>query len=434
VIPTRQTWFALWAWLALGLAAAFVADGWVLWAVWGSALGLALAVEALLLLREAPPELERTLPATLSLGTWHPVTARLRTPGTRILKVLFHGDLPPHHEGQGVCQPVSVPADGWVELAWRIRATRRGPVTFDRPWIAVTGRGGFLTRRMRVGTAAQVKVYPDFRRVAHYGLLSLQDRTAWLGLHRQRRRGDGLEFHQLREYRPGDSLRQIDWKAVSRRRELVSREYQEERNQQLIVLLDCGRRMRAIDGELSHFDHALNAVLLLSYVGLRYGDAVGLMTFSGEDRWLPPIKGGHAMNTLLNLVYDLQSTTMPTDYVEGARRLAARQRRRALVVVVSNLGDADGGELPQAMQLLARRHLVVHASLRETALDRVLEDPVQDLAGALRISSTHALLEGRAAAHDALRRRGVKALDVAPSELPAALVDRYLAIKRAGVL
>jgi uncharacterized protein (DUF58 family) len=125
---------------------------------------------------------------------------------------------------------------------------------------------------------------------------------------------------------------------------------------------------------------------------------------------------------------------MPTDYVEGARRLAARQRRRALVVVVSNLGDADGGELPQAVQLLTRRHLVVHASLRETALDRVLEDPVQDLAGALRTSSAHALLEGRAAAHDALRRRGVKPLDVTPSELPGALVDRYLAIKRARVL
>lgn len=86
------------------------------------------------------------------------------------------------------------------------------------------------------------------------------------------------------------------------------------------------------------------------------------------------------------------------------------------------------------MQLLTRRHLVVHTSLRETTPDRVLEDPVQDLAGALRISSAHALLEGRAAAHDALRRRGVKALDVTPSELPGALVDRDLAIKRAGRL
>jgi len=434
VTATRELWTALWAWVALGVAASVVPwTRWV-WGAWGAVLAVGLLIEVLVLLREAPPEVHLALPATLSLGTWHPVEAQLRTGGRRDLDIEVHGDLPPHHEGRDLHQHVRVPSDGWLGLHWQVRATRRGPVRFGPTWLRVRGRLGLLRGTHRVGEPQQLKVYPDFRRVAHYALLSLHDRAAWLGLHRQRRRGEGLEFHQLREYRPGDSLRQIDWKAVSRRRELVSREYQEERNQQLVVLLDCGRRMRAIDGDLSHFDHALNAVLLLAYVGLRYGDAVGLMTFSGEDRWLPPLKGGHAMNTLLNQVYDLQSTTQPTDYVEGARRLAARQRRRSLVVVVSNLGDADDGELTQAVTLLQRRHLVVHASLRETALDRVLDQPVQDLAGALRVASTHALLEARQTAHDALRRRGITAVDVAPSALPAALVDRYLAIKRAGVL
>ena len=92
----------------------------------------------------------------------------------------------------------------------------------------------------------------------------------------RRRRGEGLEFHQLREYREGDSQRQIDWKATSRSGQLISREYQDERDQQIMLLIDCGRRMRAQDDELSHFDHVLNAALLLAYVGLRQGDAVGL--------------------------------------------------------------------------------------------------------------------------------------------------------------
>ncbi len=431
--PTVRTWWLLWGWLALAWAVPFVPAALLAWAGWGLGAATLLVLEGLLLGREAPPTAARTLPRSMALGNWHDVQVDLRS-GARPAAVWVRGALPAPHDGLHVSRHLALPAEGFVTWTWRVRPTLRGTTTFPPTWLRVRGRFGLLWRTVRPGETQSVRVYPDFRRVAHFALMSRSDRSSWLGLHQQRRRGEGLEFHQLREYRPGDSLRQIDWKAVSRRRELVSREYQEERNQQIVVLLDCGRRMRAVDDDLSHFDHALNAVLLLAFVGLRTGDAVGLMTFAGEDRWLPPVKGGQALSTLLDRVYDLQTTRRPTDYVDAARRLMARQRRRALVVVVSNLGDADGGELPQAAALLRRRHVVVHASLRETVLDRVRETPVSDLPGALRLASTHALCERRRQAHEALQRRGVHALDVAPSELPAALVDRYLAIKRAGVL
>jgi uncharacterized protein (DUF58 family) len=404
------------------------------WAICGGAIAVAFGVEAIFLYADSRPTMARQLPATMSLGSWHEVQLKFLGNGQRNLTVEVFEDLPDHFESQDMPQMLTVPSEGWVVATWRVKPNRRGPFEFGPAWVRTTGPIGILRRCTRLGTAQETKVYPDFRRVAQYALLSLQDRAAWLGLHKQRRRGEGLEFHQLREYRPGDSLRQIDWKAVSRRRQLISREYQEESSQQLVVLLNCGRRMRAQDGDLSHFDHALNAVLLLAYVGLKYGDSVGLLTFSGQDRWLPPVKGGHAMKTILDQIYDLQTTTAPTDYAEAARRLAARQRRRAMVVIVSNLGDEDHDELPKAVALLRRRHLVVHASLRERVLDQVLEAPVSDLASALRLASTHSLLEARRQAHDAIRTHGVQAIDVLPSELPAALVNQYMAIKRAGIL
>src|SRR5690606_41328078 len=178
-------------------------------------------------------------------------------------------------------------------------------------------------------------------------------------------RGLGLEFHQLREFRDGDTLRQIDWKATARKRTPIAREYQDERDQQIVVLLDCGRRMRSQDDELAHFDHALNACLLRSYVALRQGDAVGLATFAGEqDRYVAPLKGQAHISNLLNAVYTLDSTHRPADYAAAVNALLARQRRRALVVLVTNLRDEDDEELLGAVKRLGKQQRVLIASLR----------------------------------------------------------------------
>ena len=219
------------------------------------------------------------------------------------------------------------------------------------------------------------RVYPDFARLYGGQLLAVDNWLSQLGVRQHQRRGLGLEFHQLREFREGDSLRQIDWKATARQRTPIAREYQDERDQQIIFMLDCGRRMRSQDGELAHFDHALNACLLLSYVALRQGDAVGLSTFaSDQPRYLAPVKGAGQLNVLLNTVYDLNSTQRSADYQAAATQLLARQKRRALVVLVTNLRDEDDEELLTAVKRLSKQHRVLVASLREDVLDTPAPD------------------------------------------------------------
>jgi uncharacterized protein (DUF58 family) len=284
------------------------------------------------------------------------------------------------------------------------------------------------------GEEETVRVLPDFQAVAGYALLAVEDRLGQMGVRLQPRRGEGLEFHQLRDYRRGDALRQIDWKATSRRRKLISRDYQEERNQQVVFVIDCGRRMRARDGELSHFDHVLNAVLLVAYAALRQGDAVGLLTFAGAERWMPPRKGPAALPEVMRHLYDLEATHRPPDVEEAARRLTAVQRRRALVVLVTNLRDEDDPEMAPALALLRPRHLVLLASLRETVLDDTLAEPPEDFRGALLTAAVHHYLAARDAARERLRAHGVLGLDVVPSQLPLALLNRYLEIKRSGAL
>jgi uncharacterized protein (DUF58 family) len=175
-------------------------------------------------------------------------------------------------------------------------------------------------------------------------------------------------------------------------------------------------------------------VLLLAHVALRQGDAVGLMTFAGERRWLAPRKGVGHLNALMNAVYDLQTSLRASDYLEAARELALRVRKRALVVLVSNVRDEENEELFLALDLLAQRHLVLLASMRERALGEALREPIRGLDAALRVAATRGYLQQRRRAHQTLQKAGALALDVAPEQLPVALVNGYLDVKSRGVL
>ena len=259
----------------------------------------------------------------------------------------------------------------------------------------------------------------------------------WTDYHRwvfASRRGEGSEFHQLREFREGDSLRQVDWRATARHGKLISKEYQDERDQNIVLLLDCGRRMRTQDDDLSHFDHALNAMLLLTYVALRQGDAVGVATFSGQQRWVKPVRGAGMLNTILNNVYDLEPGTDAPDYSNAAVELLARQRKRALVVVLTNIRDEDSDDLLPALKLLQGRHTVLLASLREQAIDDVLREDIKDFSQALTLAATYQYLDERGSAISWLINNGINCLDVAPGDLSVQLVNYYLSLKAANAI
>ncbi len=140
----------------------------------------------------------------------------------------------------------------------------------------------------------------------------------------------------------------------------------------MLLLIDCGRRMRADDrtGGIgsSHFDQVLNAVMLLSYVALKQGDAVGALTFGtppGDQHWFAPRKGATTLNALMGELYAVQPSPTHSDYLSAARDLLSRFRKRALVVLITNFRDEDSHEFSQAVSLLRTRHLVLTASLRE---------------------------------------------------------------------
>lgn len=404
------------------------------WAALAALLLLGL-LDALWARRQAVPKLSRQLSGNLPLGRWSEVRLHLQHTYRRPVRLTLFDHLPAGMDFEYLPQEVELRPGESTEVGYRVRPLNRGHFVFPRCELELPSPLRLWRQRRYLEARGETRVYPDFARLYGAELMAVDHWLNQIGVRGGQRRGLGLEFHQLREFRDGDTLRQIDWKATARKRTPIAREYQDERDQQILFLLDCGRRMRSQDGDLSHFDHALNASLLLAYVALRQGDAVGAMTFAGDDRrHLPPGKGSAQLGALLNTVYDLQTSQRPADFPEAVQAVLSRQRRRALVILVTNLRDEDDEELLGAVKRLGRQHRVLVASLREEVLDTLRHEPVARYEQALAYTGTIDYLNARNGLHEKLAAHGVPVLDARPSELGPELISRYLGWKRAGVL
>jgi len=434
MIPSRRLLQLLAAWLVLSVLASLWPRFAPLWKFGAAFLTGFAALDAVLLFLSRRLTVRREVPGRLALGVEIEIPLTLHNPNRRSVAAEFFDGLPETVESTQLPWNGSIPASGHTTVLYTARPLTRGAVTFTECHVRHASPLGLWWRGYRAGSAADSRVYPDYEPVIRYTLLAMSNRESQMGIISKNRVGQSREFHQLREYQDGDVLSQLDWKATARRGQLVSREYREQKDQTLIFMLDCGRRMRTPDGALPQFDHCLNATLLLSYIALKQGDRVGVMGFGGSTRWLAPVKGQHSMAGILNHLYDYECTSAPSDFSEAAERLMARQRRRALVVLLTNLRTEDSSHLLAPLRLLRRRHLVVVASLREKSVVERVHAPVVRFDDALLAAAGQGYLTDRGAFLANLRDHGVLTLDETAALLPAALANAYLDIKRRGAL
>ena len=391
-------------------------------------------VDTVLASRLARLYISRNVNDSISVGVPCEVTLTVITDSNFLLSLQVWDHLPPSFACQAFPIATRVSQARPACIRYNITPENRGEYNFSVTELRVQSPLRMWWRKCTLETPATIKVYPDFSRVTKYMRLSTDLRNSVFGVRRLRRRGIGSEFQELRDYREGDAIRQVDWRATARTRRLISREYQPERNQRVVFLLDCGRRMRAKEiSTLSHFDESLNATLVLSYVALRQGDSVAIGTFGhsvdASSRWMGPVKGPSLTNHVLNALYDLEPSTLMPDYLEAARDLMSRHPKRALVVIVTNLRGEDSQDLLLALRVLRKRHLVLLVSLRESVLDLYADAPIVDLSGALTASGIAEINAEREGLLRHIRAQGVLVLDSKPIALSAELLNMYLALK-----
>lgn len=389
--------------------------------------------------RQSAATMQRSLPAAFAIGVRNAVTLSIALHSARHWQCSLFDHAPPSMVAEGLPLQAALAGSQVTELTYHVTPTLRGEVGFGAADLRLRSQLGLCDLFVRLGEDDGRRVFPDFAQVARYAWLAGDRRLQEIGVKTFQQRGEGTDFKQLTEYRIGDPVRHIDWRATLRQAKPIIREFQDERDQCVMLLVDCGRRMRAHDSDTdagtTHFDQVLNAVMLLSYVALQRGDAVGAMTFGTppeQERAFPPKKGKHALHGLMGEFFGVQPTLSHSDYVLAAQQVLKRLRRRALVIVITNFRDEDASELGHALRLLRSRHLVMVASMRERIVGELMSQPIINTDAAVDIASAQLYEQARRDAFNRLADRDALMVDAEPDQLGIALVNRYHAVKRAG--
>jgi uncharacterized protein (DUF58 family) len=378
----------------------------------------------------------RDVPEVLRVGAPADVAVALHNPLSRPLRVAVRDASPPSLGRRPLRHDLTMRPMSWATLRTTLAPSRRGLATLGPLTVRTAGPLGLAGRQSNLPMEVAVKVYPALP--ARAEVRSRLDRARAIGVGERSAsvRGGGTEFDSLREYHPDDEFRRINWLATARRTKPITNVFREERNQQVLLLLDAGRTMAGTVANASRFEHAMDASFAVAELAGRAGDHVGVVAFAAGVLAMVPPRGGPAQpRRILDSLFALEPELGAADYVGAFSAILARYRRRSLLMLLTDLtSDAVADPLYAALPALLRRHLVVVGSVRDPELERLAASSPKDSADVYaKAAAAGALLErDRAAAR--VTRMGVPVDDRPPGRLAGALADRYLRIKALGRL
>jgi uncharacterized protein (DUF58 family) len=411
----------------------------------GSTTGLvvcnaALLVVALVDWRLAPPPasiaIERDAPGVVSLDERATVRWTVVNPLGRPLRVSFADQLAPSLRASRRRIALRVPPEGRATATAHLRPSRRGRFDIVDVAVRVEGPLGLAARQGMQHRSHVLRVYPSFGSRDDAELRINRARILEVGLRSAQGRGGGTEFDAMREYGPDDEFRRIDWSATARAGKPIVRTYRAERNQTLLLLLDCSRVMAGRVAGTPRLEHAMDAVMMLTAVATRVGDRAGFVAFDRDVRAV--VAPGHSrgqLHRVTEAMYELEPRLVESDYEGAFVTTLARFRKRALLVVFTELAEqAVADTLLPALPLIARDHLVLLASVQDPAVVAMASSSPAEPSEAYAKAAAVAVLEERRRLIGRLRGMGVTVVDELPGRLAPALADAYLRVKATGRL
>jgi uncharacterized protein (DUF58 family) len=370
-----------------------------------------------------------------SLGAVSSIRVSLINNSRKLVHVVAKDELPAALEGVTPIEPINVPPRFEYQTTYDVRAIKRGRHKLGGMALRVGRPGGLMQRDLRLPIEEDIKVYPRFATSDEYRLLARINQQDESVRRPRRTHGRGTDFESLSNYNPGDDLRTVDWKISAKRGSLISKNLQTERGQQISVLIDSGRLMAEKIGPLSRFEYALNAAVMLSYVGQKRGDTVAMATFSDRiESFVPPVRGAAIMRRVLESLSGVEVRQVESDYWQVVGQVMSRLKRRSLVVMMTDVLDSAGSlGLMTNLMRAASRHLVLCVVLIEPRIAEIaVSEPKTPREMYVKAAACHMLLQ-RQLALEKMRSRGILVLESSPEQLTVQLIRRYLEIRRANL-
>jgi uncharacterized protein (DUF58 family) len=311
---------------------------------------------------------------------------------------------------------------------------RRGTGRIEQLWMRWRGPLGLSFKQRADALGKDIPVIPNIQQVKDQAVRLFQRDRSYYGLRAQLHVGDGAEFHALRAFMPGMERRTIDWKQSARHGALLSREFQAEENLHIVFALDTGRLMcEPLEGQ-PRIDRALQAMLLLSYVGLKSGDRIGFFAFDEKVRVASGTVAGPAGFPVLHrLASQIDYSTAETNFTLGLTQLSAELEHRSIVIVFTEFADTTSAELMlENINRLLARHLVFFVAFRDEELETMIAAEPKEPEDVSRAVVADAVMHEREIVIAKLKRMGVRIVDAPLAEISTRLLETYLVVKNRG--
>jgi uncharacterized protein (DUF58 family) len=403
---------------------------------WDGLVLLAWLVDLAQLPRPAQLTIKRTWHSPAALAISSNVDLTLTNSSNRSIHAAMVDTVPLQLRSAPPTVTVLAAARDETTATYSVRPSQRGDATVGDCYLRYQSVLRIAERWARAPLQQSIRIYPNLDEANRHSIYLLRSRQIALEKRHTRVRGIGREFESLREYQRGDEYRDICWTAAARRGKLVTRVYQIERSQTVWIVIDAGRLMRARVGDFSKLDHAVNSALSLAQVALYSGDRVGLIAYGRTIRHqLPAAKGSAHLRQMIEQLAQVHEEGAEADHLLMASRLLADQKRRSLVVWLTDLAEtAMTPEVIEAASMMMPRHLVLFVVIGQPDLGQLASKTPQSASEMYQVAAAQEMVHRRELLLARLRERGALALEVSSGAVSPVLVNAYLQIKERNQL
>lgn len=412
---------------------------WLRWVAFGyDALLIILAiVDAQISKLPASISVTREFSNRFAVGAETEVRIQIQNASNRAVDIIVKDEFPPQMTLHGLREgQIKVDAQSSATLIYGLTPPKRGRFEFGHTAVRFRSRFRLVWRETKVTGPTIVKVYPNMRRAREAELKALGARSVVSSHRKTSWRGEGREFESMRDYVRGDELRHISWTATARRGKLTTRQYQIERDQTVLIALDAGRLMTARIENETKLDSAVHATLALFSAAARAGDNAGLVVFGRKIKsYLPPGRGRDHIESALEALHAVEPEMIEPSYARAFEFIAGNSKRRALIVLLTDLVDEEGSkELLNSLHLLRPRHLPLVVTIADRDLKAVVRETPTSVRELFTQSVAEEIIHHRETALRFVESKGGLALDVTAAALAPALLETYLRVKERGLL
>lgn len=317
-----------------------------------------------------------------------------------------------------------------------LRPTERGEYLFGKLNIYVASPLRLTSRRFMYEENQMVPTYPSYIQLRKYDLMAFSNNLYQYGLKKIRRIGHTMEFEQIKEYVQGDDIRTINWKATAKRNQLMVNQFQDEKSQNVYMVIDKGRVMKMPFNGLSLLDYAINATLVLSNVILKKGDKAGMFTFSKKvENRIVAEKRLSQMQQIMENLYNIKTDFFESDFSRLYVDVKKHINQRSLILLYTNFETLDGlhRQLPY-LKGIAKNHLLVVVFFNNTELNELIDKKATNIQEIYdKVIAEKFAFEKRLIVNE-LKKYGIYSVLTQPENLTLDTINKYLEIKARGIL